>query len=168
METSTVLLEILAANGRMNQLLLEHLDRRAWGARPLGMETREGRTIAAIFAHMHNCRRPVAHSLAGQYPDFSFPPVRSDYVAPHRPGGVGEAVGLGVSVGVGVSLGVGVSVGLGVSMDDGVWLGLGDGLGEGVGVMLSDGVRVEGDEVGDGLGVGFCRTVAEDPPRTPR
>jgi uncharacterized damage-inducible protein DinB len=57
-EVSAVLLEIFAANGRMNQLLLEHLDPRAWRARPLGMKTREGRTIAAIFAHMHNCRRP--------------------------------------------------------------------------------------------------------------
>lgn len=53
-------------------------------------------------------------------------------------------------------------------MEEGVWVGLGDGLGEGVGVMPSDGVSVEGDEVGDGLGVGFCRTVAEDPPRIPR
>jgi uncharacterized damage-inducible protein DinB len=51
-----VLLETYAANDRMNQLLLEHLDARAWRAKPPGMKRREGRTIAAIFAHMHNNR----------------------------------------------------------------------------------------------------------------
>ncbi len=40
-----VLLEIWAANDRMNQLILEHLDPRAWRARLPG---RTGRTIAAI------------------------------------------------------------------------------------------------------------------------
>jgi uncharacterized damage-inducible protein DinB len=49
-----VLLEIWAANDRMNQLILEHLDPRAWRARLPG---RTGRTIAAIFAHVHNIRR---------------------------------------------------------------------------------------------------------------
>jgi uncharacterized damage-inducible protein DinB len=49
-----VLLEIWAANDRMNQLILEHLDSRAWRAKPPG---RNGRTIAAIFAHVHNIRR---------------------------------------------------------------------------------------------------------------
>ena len=49
-----VLLEIWAANDRMNQLLLEHLDPRAWRAQPPGLK---GRTIAAIFAHVHNIRR---------------------------------------------------------------------------------------------------------------
>lgn len=38
----------------MNQLVLEHLDPRAWRAKPPG---RNARTIAAIFAHMHNVRR---------------------------------------------------------------------------------------------------------------
>jgi len=41
-------------NDRMNQLLLEHLDSRAWRARPPGQK---GRTIADIFAHVHNIRR---------------------------------------------------------------------------------------------------------------
>jgi uncharacterized damage-inducible protein DinB len=51
-----VLLETYAANDRMNQLLLEHLDGRAWRARPSRLKRREGRTIAAIFAHVHNNR----------------------------------------------------------------------------------------------------------------
>ena len=49
-----VLLETYAVNDRMNQLLLEHLDPRAWRAKPPGGM---GRTIAAIFAHIHNIRR---------------------------------------------------------------------------------------------------------------
>jgi uncharacterized damage-inducible protein DinB len=51
-----VLLETYAANDRMNQLLLKHLDARAWRAEAPGMKATEGRTIAAIFAHMHNNR----------------------------------------------------------------------------------------------------------------
>jgi uncharacterized damage-inducible protein DinB len=49
-----VLLETYAVNDRMNQLVLEHLDPRAWRAKPPG---RGGRTIATIFAHVHNVRR---------------------------------------------------------------------------------------------------------------
>ena len=41
-------------NDQMNQLLLEHLDSRAWRANPPGPK---GRTIADIFAHVHNIRR---------------------------------------------------------------------------------------------------------------
>ena len=48
------LLETYAVNDRMNQLILEHLDPRAWRAKPPG---RNARTIAAIFAHVHNIRR---------------------------------------------------------------------------------------------------------------
>ena len=45
--------ETHAVNHRMNQLVLDHLDPRAWRAQlPRG----KGRTIAAIFAHMHNIR----------------------------------------------------------------------------------------------------------------
>jgi len=40
-------------NDRMNQLLLEHLDSRAWRAKLPGQK---GRTIADIFAHIHNIR----------------------------------------------------------------------------------------------------------------
>ena len=49
-----VLLETYAVNDRMNQLILEHLDPNAWRAKP---PTRNARTIAAIFVHMHNVRR---------------------------------------------------------------------------------------------------------------
>ena len=48
------LMESYEVNERMNQLVLERLDPRAWRAKPLG---RNVRTIAAIFAHMHNVRR---------------------------------------------------------------------------------------------------------------
>ena len=41
-------------NEQMNQHLLEHLDKRAWRAEP---PSGNGRTIAAIFAHMHHVRR---------------------------------------------------------------------------------------------------------------
>jgi uncharacterized damage-inducible protein DinB len=40
-------------NDSMNQLLLEHLDARAWRAKLPGQK---GRTIADIFAHVHNIR----------------------------------------------------------------------------------------------------------------
>lgn len=45
-------LQIFAANDRMNQILIEHLDPAAWRAKPPG----KVRTIAAIFTHMHNVR----------------------------------------------------------------------------------------------------------------
>ncbi len=44
--------KIFAANDRINQMLIEHLDPAAWKARPPG----NTRTIAAIFTHMHNVR----------------------------------------------------------------------------------------------------------------
>lgn len=47
------ILQAYALNDRMNQLVLEHLDARAWRAKTPG---HEGRTIAAIFAHVHNIR----------------------------------------------------------------------------------------------------------------
>ena len=50
-----VLLETYAVNDGMNQLLFEHLDPRAWRAQLPG-QGNHGRTIGAIFAHMHNCR----------------------------------------------------------------------------------------------------------------
>ena len=48
------LLETYAVNDRMNQIVLERLDPRAWRAKP---SARGARTIAAIFAHMQNIRR---------------------------------------------------------------------------------------------------------------
>jgi len=44
--------QIFAANDRMNQMLIEHLDPAAWSAKPPG----KVRSIAAIFTHMHNVR----------------------------------------------------------------------------------------------------------------
>ena len=43
---------IFAANERMNQILIEHLDPAVWNAKPPG----KIRPIAAIFTHMHNVR----------------------------------------------------------------------------------------------------------------
>ena len=47
------LLSALATSERMNQYLLESLPAEAWRAEPAGGE---GRTIAAIVAHVHNVR----------------------------------------------------------------------------------------------------------------
>src|SRR5215467_12099100 len=54
-ELATVLVETYSVNDAMNQHLLAHLDPRAWRAAPPGKKG-SGRTIAAIFAHLHNCR----------------------------------------------------------------------------------------------------------------
>ncbi|SRR5579871_706972 len=48
------LVESYAVNEQMNQMLLEHLDPRAWRAKVQG---NRARTIAAIFSHVHNIRR---------------------------------------------------------------------------------------------------------------
>ena len=48
------LFEAYVVNERINQLILEHLHAGAWQAKPPG---RNARTIAAIFAHVHNIRR---------------------------------------------------------------------------------------------------------------
>ena len=45
-------LRIFAANERMNEILIEHLDPGAWKAKP----SHNTRPIAAIFTHMHNVR----------------------------------------------------------------------------------------------------------------
>jgi uncharacterized damage-inducible protein DinB len=49
------LLRTYAINDAMNQLVLSRLDPRAWRAQ-LPNQKRGGRTIAAIFAHLHNSR----------------------------------------------------------------------------------------------------------------
>src|SRR5712692_1204839 len=54
-EIRDTLLETYASNDAMNQLILSHLDPRAWRAQPPGQKG-HGRTIAAIFAHLHNVR----------------------------------------------------------------------------------------------------------------
>src|SRR5258708_634568 len=48
--------QIFAANERMNQMLIEHLDPAAWTAKPPAKPPGKVRTrsIAAIFTHMHN------------------------------------------------------------------------------------------------------------------
>ena len=48
--------QIFAANDRMNQILIEHLDPAAWKADPPAKPPGKVRTIAAIFTHMHNVR----------------------------------------------------------------------------------------------------------------
>jgi len=53
--------QIFAANERMNQILIEHLDPRAWNAKPPG----KVRPIAAIFTHMHNVRAKWVRLTAG-------------------------------------------------------------------------------------------------------
>jgi uncharacterized damage-inducible protein DinB len=54
-EIRDTLLETYASNDAMNQLILSQLDPRAWRA-PLPGQKGKGRTIAAIFAHLHNTR----------------------------------------------------------------------------------------------------------------
>ena len=54
-EIRDTLLETYASNDAMNQLILSELDPRAWRAQPPGQRG-SGRTIAAIFAHLHNNR----------------------------------------------------------------------------------------------------------------
>src|SRR6266852_5670656 len=49
------LLETYASDDAMNQLILSDLDPQAWRAQPPGQKG-SGRTIAAIFAHLHNVR----------------------------------------------------------------------------------------------------------------
>jgi uncharacterized damage-inducible protein DinB len=49
------LIQTYAINDAMNQHLLAHLDPRAWRAQPPG-ENVNGRSIAAIYAHLHNNR----------------------------------------------------------------------------------------------------------------
>src|ERR1700760_2799856 len=54
-EIRDTLLETYACNDGMNQVILLSLDPRAWRSEPPGKKG-NGRTIAAIFAHLHNCR----------------------------------------------------------------------------------------------------------------
>jgi uncharacterized damage-inducible protein DinB len=54
LDLGRALVESYAVNERMNQLVLEHLDPAAWHAKLRGSR---GRTIAAIFTHIHNIRR---------------------------------------------------------------------------------------------------------------
>jgi len=49
-------LQIFAANERMNQFIIEHLDPAAWRPKSAVKPPGNVRTIAAIFTHMHNVR----------------------------------------------------------------------------------------------------------------
>jgi uncharacterized damage-inducible protein DinB len=49
------LIQTYAINDAMNQLLLSRLDPRSWRAEPPG-QIGNGRTVGAIFAHLHNNR----------------------------------------------------------------------------------------------------------------
>src|SRR5579872_2049676 len=59
--------EAYAVNDRMNQIVIDHLDARAWFAKPPG---NKGRTIAAMFTHVHNIRRKWLRLSA---PDIKLP-----------------------------------------------------------------------------------------------
>jgi len=48
--------QVFAANDRMNQMLIEHLDPLAWRANPPAKPPGKVRPIAAIFTHVHNVR----------------------------------------------------------------------------------------------------------------
>ncbi|HEX4287201.1 MAG TPA: DinB family protein [Terracidiphilus sp.] len=52
----SVLIEMFAVSDAMNQLLLAHLDGRTWRAQLPTVKKNDGRTIASIFAHLHNAR----------------------------------------------------------------------------------------------------------------
>ncbi len=54
-ELATVLVETYSVNDAMNRHLLAHLNPHAWRAELPG-KSKGGRTIAAIFAHLHNSR----------------------------------------------------------------------------------------------------------------
>jgi len=47
---------MFAANDRINQILIDHLDPAAWNAKLVSAPRGHTRTIAAIFTHMHNVR----------------------------------------------------------------------------------------------------------------
>jgi uncharacterized damage-inducible protein DinB len=51
-QLSRAAVKVFAANDRMNQTLIEHLDRAAWRTKPPG----KARPIVAIFTHIHNVR----------------------------------------------------------------------------------------------------------------
>ena len=69
-ELGRAAVQIFAANERMNQMLIEHLDPVAWRAKPPG----KTRPIAAIFTHMHNVRTKWVRLTA---PHLKVPPQLS-------------------------------------------------------------------------------------------
>jgi uncharacterized damage-inducible protein DinB len=70
--------QIFAANDRMNQMLIEHLDPAAWRAKPPG----NVRTIGAIFTHLHNVRTKWIRLTA---PHLKVPPqLNRAHCTPHE------------------------------------------------------------------------------------
>ena len=76
--------EIFAVNDRMNQIILEHLDPAAWKVKPPG----KVRTIAAIFAHMHDARCKWVRRTA---PHLKVPPQLNRAYRTPQEAGVGLA-----------------------------------------------------------------------------
>ena len=78
--------QIFAANERMNQMLIEHLDPRAWTAKP----PNKARTIAAIFTHVHNVRTKWIRLTA---PHLKLPPQldRADCTPKQARAGLAES-----------------------------------------------------------------------------
>lgn len=70
-----VLIETWAANDAMNQLVLAHLDPRAW-REPLPGKKPGGRSIGTIVAHLHNCR---VHWLRRNAPHLRAPAMLEPY-----------------------------------------------------------------------------------------
>jgi uncharacterized damage-inducible protein DinB len=69
---------IFAANDRINQILIEHLDPAAWRAQPPG----KTRSIAAIFTHIHNVRTKWIRLSA---PHLQVPPqLHRAHCTPHQ------------------------------------------------------------------------------------
>ena len=65
LDAAALLLKAYAANARVNQFLIEELDPAVWRApSPLP----RGRTIAAQFAHIHNCGLRYLERTAPEYP----------------------------------------------------------------------------------------------------
>jgi uncharacterized damage-inducible protein DinB len=77
---------IFAANDRVNQMLIEHLDPAVWSAKPPG----KARTVAAIFTHMHNVRTKWIRLTA---PHLKVPPQlnRTHCTPQHARAGLAES-----------------------------------------------------------------------------
>jgi uncharacterized damage-inducible protein DinB len=60
-DAAAPLLAALRANERVNEYLLQHLPDSIWDVKPEG---RSGRTIAAMFSHMHNVRLMWLNAVA--------------------------------------------------------------------------------------------------------
>ncbi len=69
LDPNQTLVEAYAVNEQMNQLVLKHLDPAAWHAKLSGSK---GRTIAAVFSHVHNIRRKWLRLSA---PHLKLPPA---------------------------------------------------------------------------------------------